>query len=267
MDASLAPLGLQDIRVLNCLDDWLILAHSRELVSYHRDIVLHHIHALGLRTNTKKSVLTHSRETVFLGVYLDSVQMQARLAPAWISSFNTCLARFKRGHHVSVSTCRRLLGLMATASPVLLLAHKLPGAQSRLPGTNLLSLLSQEVSCDSQDGQHGGGIPHKSPWGSRSHTLNRLARCLLLWSQDKFLSLRAVHVPAVLNLAANFLSRPKLRPGEWLLNRQTVAQIWDLFGEAEVYLFASQESSQSPLWFSLSSLSYWSSFLGLISSS
>ncbi len=100
-----------------------------------------------------------------LGVYLDSVQMQARLAPAWISSFNTCLARFKRGHHVSVSTCRRLLGLMATASPVLLLAHKLPGAQSRLPGTNLLSLLSQEVSCDSQDGQHGGGIPYKSPWG------------------------------------------------------------------------------------------------------
>ncbi len=58
-----------------------------------------------------------------------------------------------------------LLGLMATASPVLLLAHKLPGVQSHLPGTNLLSLLSQEVSCDSQDGQHGGGIPHKSPWG------------------------------------------------------------------------------------------------------
>ncbi len=34
---------------------------------------------------------------------LDSVQMQARLAPARISSFNACLARFKLGHHVSVS--------------------------------------------------------------------------------------------------------------------------------------------------------------------
>ncbi len=32
--------------------------------------------------------------------------------------------------------------------------------------------------------------------GSRSRTLDRLARHLLLWSQDKFLSLRAVHVPA-----------------------------------------------------------------------
>ncbi len=51
----------------------------------------------------------------------------------------------------------------------------------------------------------------------------------------------------------HFLSRQKLRPGEWVLNHQTVAQIWDLFGKAEVDLFASQESSQCPLWFSLSS--------------
>ncbi len=88
--------------------------------------------------------------------------------------------------------------------------------------------------------------------GSRSRTLNRLARRLLLWSQDKFLSLRAVHFPGILNLAANFLSRQKLRPGEWMLNHQTVSQIWDLFGKTEVDLFASQESSQCPLWFSRS---------------
>ncbi len=36
--------------------------------------------------------------------------------------------------------------------------------------------------------------------GSRSRTLNRLACHLLLWSRDKFLSLRAVHVLVVLNL-------------------------------------------------------------------
>ncbi len=85
MDAALAPLRLQTIRVLNYLDDWLILAHSRELVSRHRDIVLSHIHSLGLRMNAKKSVLLPSQRTVFLGVRLDSVQMQARLAPARIS--------------------------------------------------------------------------------------------------------------------------------------------------------------------------------------
>ncbi len=119
MDAALAPLRLQGIRVLNYLDDWLILAHSRELVSRHRDIVLGHIHSLGLRMNAKKSVLLPSQRTVFLGVRLDSAQMQARLAPARIPVFTACLARFKLGHHVSVGTCRRLLGLMAAASPVL----------------------------------------------------------------------------------------------------------------------------------------------------
>ncbi len=41
------------------------------------------------------------------------------LAPARIPVFTACLARFKLGHHVSVGTCRRLLGLMAAASPVL----------------------------------------------------------------------------------------------------------------------------------------------------
>ncbi len=61
MDAALAPLRLQGIRVLNYLDDWLILAHSRELVSRHRDIVLGHIHSLGLRMNAKKSVLLPSQ--------------------------------------------------------------------------------------------------------------------------------------------------------------------------------------------------------------
>ncbi len=86
----------------------------------------------------------------------------------------------------------------------------------------------------------------------RSRTLNRNVRQLLLWAQDKFLSLRAVYVPGVLNLAADFLSRQKLRSGEWMLNRRMVDQIWERFGTAEVDLFVSQESTQCPLWFSLS---------------
>ncbi len=40
--------------------------------------------------------------------------------------------------------------------------------------------------------------------GSRSCTLNRLACRLLLWSQNKFLSLRAAYVPVVLNLPSIF---------------------------------------------------------------
>ncbi len=135
-----------------------------------------------------------------------------------------------------------------------LLAYKLPGTQGCLPGFEVFSPRSRGVSYHSQDGQYPDYVVShiNRQGGSRLRTLDRLASHLLLWSQDKFLSLRAVHVPGVLNLAADFLSRQKLRPGEWMLNRQTVSQIWDLSGKAEVDLFASQESSQCPLWFSLS---------------
>ncbi len=178
MDAALTPLRLQGIRVLNYLDDWLILARSRELVSRHRDIVLGHIHSLGLRMNAKESVLLPSQRTVFLGIRLDSVQMQARLAPARIPDLTACLARFKLGHHVSVGTCRRLLGLMAAASPVLplgllhmrpflwwipLLAYKLPGTQGCLPGFEVFSPRSRGVSYHSQDRQYSGCVPDKPP--------------------------------------------------------------------------------------------------------
>ncbi len=45
------------------------------------------------------------------------------------------------------------------------LAHKLPGAQSGLPGFDSFSPHSCEASCNSQDGQHGGSVPNKSSGG------------------------------------------------------------------------------------------------------
>ncbi len=35
-----APLRLQGIRILNYIDDWLILAHSEQMAVRHRDVVL-----------------------------------------------------------------------------------------------------------------------------------------------------------------------------------------------------------------------------------
>ncbi|MGL4249587.1 MAG: reverse transcriptase domain-containing protein, partial [Aeromonas sp.] len=341
VDAALAPLRLQGVRILNYLDDWLLLAHSRELASRHRDIVLSHIQSLGLRLNVDKSVLAPSQQTTFLGVCLDSVSMKARLAPARISSIDKCLTRFVLGHRVSVGTCRRLLGLMAAASQALPLGllHMRPfhwwmksmgirpmGSPYRLMRVSrgcLRALLTWRDPLFLQKGVEMGiiscrqmittdasltgwgavfegrpaygvwtgealtwhinclelravllGLRHFLPYlrghhvivrtdnmavvshvnrqgGSRSRTLDGHARQLFLWAQGKFLSLRAVHVPGILNLAADFLSRQKLKSGEWRLNPLSVALIWERFGRADVDLFATEESSQCPLWFSL----------------
>ncbi len=53
VDAALAPLRLQGIRILNYIDDWLILVQSEQLAVRHRDIVLAHMKGLGLRLGVK----------------------------------------------------------------------------------------------------------------------------------------------------------------------------------------------------------------------
>ncbi len=87
--------------------------------------------------------------------------------------------------------------------------------------------------------------------GIRSHRMSQLARHLLLWSHTQFKSLRAVHIPGQLNRAADALSRQLMFPGEWRLHPETIRLIWSRFGEAQVDLFASPESSHCQLYFSL----------------
>ncbi len=87
--------------------------------------------------------------------------------------------------------------------------------------------------------------------GIRSHRMSQLARHLLLWSHTQFKSLRAVHIPGQLNRSADALSRQLTFPGEWRLHPETIRLIWSRFGEAQVDLFASPESSHCQLYFSL----------------
>ncbi len=87
--------------------------------------------------------------------------------------------------------------------------------------------------------------------GLHSRRMSQLARHLLLWGQKHLRSLRAIHVPGVLNRVAEELSRAAL-PGEWRLHPQVVQLIWGEFGEAQVDLFASLGTSHCQLFYSLS---------------
>ncbi len=88
--------------------------------------------------------------------------------------------------------------------------------------------------------------------GLRSRRMSQLARHLLLCSQKHLRSLRAVHVPGELNRAADKLSRQHALTGEWRLHPEVLQLIWRRFGDAQVDLFASPDTSHCQLFFSLS---------------
>ncbi len=118
VDAALAPPWLQGIRILNCIDDWLILVQSEQTLVRHRDVILAHMKELGLRLNAKKSVLSPLQRTTYLGVVWDSTTMQACLSPARIESILTAVARVREGRSLTVKQFQKLLGLMAAAWPM-----------------------------------------------------------------------------------------------------------------------------------------------------
>ncbi|KAL0157927.1 hypothetical protein M9458_046003, partial [Cirrhinus mrigala] len=117
-EAALSPLRERGIRILNYLDDWLILAHSWDLVCAHRDMVLNHLAQLGLRVNWEKSKLFPAQRISFLGVELDSVSMSARLSPERAQSVLRCVATLRCGSAVPLKQVQRLLGHMASSAAV-----------------------------------------------------------------------------------------------------------------------------------------------------
>ncbi|KAL0183526.1 hypothetical protein M9458_019222, partial [Cirrhinus mrigala] len=74
--------------------------------------------------------------------------------------------------------------------------------------------------------------------GLSSKCLFTLVKGLLEWAQLNLCSLRATHVPGRLNQSADMLSRSNVPSGEWTLHPQAVQKIWEVFGKAETILIA-----------------------------
>ncbi|KAL0146713.1 hypothetical protein M9458_058053, partial [Cirrhinus mrigala] len=70
-EAALSPLWRMGIRILNYLNDWLLIAHSRDLLCEHRDLVLRHLSHLGLQINREKSKLSPVQRISFLSPSLE----------------------------------------------------------------------------------------------------------------------------------------------------------------------------------------------------
>ncbi len=107
------------IRILNYLDDWLILAQSEVELLSHRTLILSHLERLGLRVNFAKSALSPSQRVSFLGTVLYSARMRAVIAPERALAIQKLAATFKSDTARPLKVFQRMLGLMAAASPVL----------------------------------------------------------------------------------------------------------------------------------------------------
>ncbi len=343
VDAALSPLRASGMRILNYLDDWLILSQSRDTLLSHIDSLLIHLESLGLCVNRRKSILAPSQSIMYLGVCMDSLEMRARLSRERVAAILSYLRHFREGSSVHLKEFQRLLGLMASASAVchLGLLHMRPlqlWLKTRVPWTAWtsgrlsiavtrgciealapwrnpnffsrgvpLGLVASRVVVTTDASTLGWGavcegMPASGQWsepqirwhinrleleavflalkefqtqlerqhvlirtdntsvvsyinrqgGVRSKALCKQAAMLLLWADSRLLSIRATHIPGLLNRGADMLSRRRIPQGEWRLHPESVRMIWNLYGEAEVDLFATSENAHCPSFFSLS---------------
>ncbi|KAI2653661.1 Gag-Pol polyprotein [Labeo rohita] len=117
-EGALSPLWEMGIRIFNYLDDWLIIAHSRDLLCEHRDLGLQHLSCLGFQVNQEKSRLSPVQSISFFGMELDSVNMSVRLMNEHTQSVLSCLNLFRHRTAVPLKLFQRFLGHMAASAAV-----------------------------------------------------------------------------------------------------------------------------------------------------
>ncbi len=109
MDKGLSPLQKTGIRILNYLDNWLILAQSEAVSTSHKTLLLSHLCCLGLRVNFAKSILSPSQRLSFLGTVIDSVQMTATVSAERATMIQRHAASFKKGTARPLKALRDML--------------------------------------------------------------------------------------------------------------------------------------------------------------
>ncbi len=135
VEGALTPLREVGVRILNYLDDWLILAQSREQLGDHRDLVLRHLSQLGLRVNWEKSKLspvhTCSRCGVRLGEYDGTPHGGTCPSGAELPEF---LQRQECGTTETVSEAPGAYGIRSCSHAARIASYETTSALATLPG-------------------------------------------------------------------------------------------------------------------------------------
>ncbi|KAI2665262.1 ORF V: Enzymatic polyprotein [Labeo rohita] len=323
VDAALAPLRFRGIRILNYIDDWLILAQSEQVAAQHRCCARSHERVGAETERQEKCAVSITKDHLSRrGVGFDhnagtfvsrsdrvdpccSQESQRRpvthckAVPATAGSDGSCIQRhtFWPAVHETHTVVAKDQGVLPEGKPA---PHDQSHAGPVLGAPCRCVTLTTDASLTGwgavMSGHTARGLwsGHQLTWhinclemmavfqalkhflpdlrdhhvlvrtdntavvsyinhqgGLRSRPLYKLAHQILVWSQGKLLSLRAVYLPGYLNVGADILSRQGPRSGEWMLHPEVVKQIWRVFGQAQVDLFATRENLQYPLWYSL----------------
>ncbi len=94
-EAALVPLREQGVRILNYLDDWLILAQSQDQLCEHRDWCSRTSASWAFGSTGKRANSCRCRGSLFSVWSLDSVNQTARLTQEHAQSVLNCLNTFK----------------------------------------------------------------------------------------------------------------------------------------------------------------------------
>ncbi|KAL0177125.1 hypothetical protein M9458_026019, partial [Cirrhinus mrigala] len=112
MGAALSSLRRKGIRIVNYLDDWLILAQSEDKLLSHRSFLFSH---LDCWVNFAKSTLSPSQQISFLGTVLDSTLMRTVVMPERALAIQQLTASFKVGAFRPLKAFQKMLGVPSHA--------------------------------------------------------------------------------------------------------------------------------------------------------
>ncbi|KAL0199807.1 hypothetical protein M9458_002994, partial [Cirrhinus mrigala] len=240
-------------------------------------MVLNHLAQLGLRVNWEKSKLSPAQRISFLGVELDSVSIvHSHGPPKTGSEAPRAHGILSRGHATGTGFILEHISsehhTIVSPDTQPLDRHYVPTVSRRIIVTTDASKTGWGATCN---GQAASGvwtgprlfwhinclellavllalrrsdntatvayINHQG--GVRSFRMSQLARHLLLWSQHRHRHRHSLYEPLT------FRAKPIVWPIPChdRLHPQSVQLIWDRFGQAQVDLFASPESTHCQL--------------------
>lgn len=120
MKPVIALLRRIGVRLVIYLDDILLLNQSQEGLSRDRDTLLWLLHNLGWLINWKKSVLTPCQQLEFLGLTINSVEMEITLSATKVESIKRICTDMISKTEVSIQELSSLIGtLNATVEAVI----------------------------------------------------------------------------------------------------------------------------------------------------